>query len=60
MGKKKEKKVEVVDLTTIEYPHSDIIQIEEVVTPDEAIIEEEVEETINLENNDREGKNNEI
>ena len=28
--KKKEKELEVVDLTTVEYPHSDIIQIEEV------------------------------
>lgn len=59
MSKKKEnkeKKVEVVDLTTIEYPHSDIIQIEEVVTPDEAILDGEVEETINLENNDVKGE----
>lgn len=57
MGRKKKKKeVEVVDLTTMEYPHSDIIQIEEVVTPDEAIIDDEVTETINLENNDCEGK----
>ena len=57
MGRKKKKKeVEVVDLTTIKYPHSDIIQIEEVVTPDEAIIEDEVEETINLENNDAKGE----
>ena len=50
---KKEKKLEVVDLTTVEYPHSDIIQIEEVTLPDEAIIDEEVTETINLENNDK-------
>lgn len=50
--KKKEKKVEVVDLTTIKYPHSDIIQIEEVVEPENAIIDEEVEETINSKNND--------
>lgn len=50
--KKKEKKVEVVDLTTIKYPHSDIIQIEEVVEPEKAIIDEEVEETINSKNND--------
>lgn len=28
--KKKEKKLEVVDLTTMKYPTSDIIQIEEV------------------------------
>lgn len=57
MGKRKKKKeVEVVDLTTLEYPHSDIIQIEEVVTPDEAIIDEEVTETINLENNDAKGE----
>ena len=47
---KKEKKLEVVDLTTVEYPHSDIIQIEEVTLPDEAIIDEEVTETINLAN----------
>ena len=56
MAKKKEKKeknLEVVDLTTVEYPHSDIIQIEEVTLPDEAIIDEEVTETINLENNDK-------
>ena len=50
---KKEKKLEVVDLTIVEYPHSDIIQIEEVTLPDEAIIDEEVTETINLENNDK-------
>lgn len=49
----KEKKLEVVDLTTVEYPHSDIIQIEEVTLPDEAIIDDEVTETINLENNDK-------
>ena len=56
MSKKKEKKekeLEVVDLTTVEYPHSDIIQIEEVTLPDEAIIDDEVTETINLENNDK-------
>ena len=47
------KELEVVDLTTVEYPHSDIIQIEEVTLPDEAIIDDEVEETINLENNDK-------
>lgn len=49
---KKENKVEVVDLTTIKYPHSDIIQIEEVVESEKAIINEEVEETINSKNND--------
>lgn len=48
---KKEKELEVIDLTTVEYPHSDIIQIEEVTLPDEAIIDEEVTETINLANN---------
>ena len=53
MYKKKNKKIEVVDLTTVKYPHSDIIQIEEVTLPDEAIIDEEVTETINLENNDK-------
>ena len=53
MYKKKNKKIEVVDLTTVEYPHSDIIQIEEVTLPDEAIINEEVTETINLENSDK-------
>lgn len=54
MSKKKEKKeLEVVDLTTVEYPHSDIIKIEEVTLPDEAIIDEEVTETINLQNNDK-------
>lgn len=53
MSRKKGKKIEVVDLTKVEYPHSDIIQIEEVVLPDEAIIDEEVTETINLENNDK-------
>lgn len=56
MSKKKEKKekeLEVVDLTTVEYPHSDIIQIEEVTLPDEAIIDDEVTETINLQNNDK-------
>lgn len=50
--KKKDKKIEVVDLTTIKYPHSDIIRIEEVVEPREAIIDEEVKETINIKNND--------
>ena len=50
---KKEKELEVVDLTTVEYPHSDIIKIEEVTLPDEAIIDDEVTETINLENNDK-------
>lgn len=45
------KELEVVDLTTVEYPHSDIIQIEEVTLPDEAIIDEEVTETISLANN---------
>ena len=53
MGKKKNKELEVVDLTTVEYPHSDIIQIEEVTLPDEAIIDDEVTETINLQNNDK-------
>lgn len=53
MSKKKNEKIEVVDLTTVEYPHSDIIQIEEVTLPDEAIINEEVTETINLENSDK-------
>ena len=54
MSKKKEnKEIEVIDLTKVEYPHSDIIQIEEVTLPDEAIIDDEVEETINLENNDK-------
>lgn len=56
MSKKKEKKekeLEVVDLTTVEYPHSDIIQIEEVTLPYEAIIDDEVTETINLQNNDK-------
>ena len=54
MSKKKEnKEIEVIDLTIVEYPHSDIIQIEEVTLPDEAIVDEEVEETINLENNDK-------
>lgn len=54
MSKKKENKdLEVIDLTKVEYPHSDIIQIEEVTLPDEAIIDDEVEETINLENNDK-------
>lgn len=51
--RKKEKKIEVVDLTKVEYPHSDIIQIEEVTLPDESIIDDEVIETINLENNDK-------
>ena len=53
MSKKKNQKIEVVDLTNVEYPHSDIIQIEEVTLPDEAIINEEVTETINLENSDK-------
>ena len=54
MSKKKEnKEIEVIDLTKVEYPHSDIIQIEEVTLPDEAIIDDEVTETINLENNDK-------
>ena len=54
MSKKKENKdLEVIDLTKVEYPHSDIIQIEEVTLPDEAIVDNEVEETINLENNDK-------
>ena len=51
MSKKKE--IEIIDLTKVEYPHSDIIQIEEVTLPDEAIVDDEVEETINLENNDK-------
>ena len=50
--KKKEKKLEVIDLTTVKIPHSDIIQIEEVLPPDEAIVDEEVVETINSKNND--------
>ena len=54
MSKKKNQKIEVVDLTTVKYPHSDIIQIEEVTLPDEAIIDDEVTETINLGNNDKE------
>lgn len=49
---KKEKEIEVVDLISMEYPHSDIITIEEVVLPDEAIVDEEVEETINSKNED--------
>ena len=49
---RKKKKLEVIDLTSMEYPKSDIIQIEEVVEPDEAVIVEEVEETINSQNND--------
>lgn len=49
---RKKKKLEVIDLTSMEYPKSDIIQIEEVVEPDEAVITEEVEETINSQNND--------
>ena len=54
MSKKKENKdLEVIDLSSMEYPHSDIIQIEEVTLPDEAIVDDEVEETINLENNDK-------
>ena len=54
MSKKKENKdLEVIDLTKVEYPHSDIIQIEEVTLPDEAIVDDEVDETINLENNDK-------
>ena len=54
MSKKKENKdLEVIDLTKVEYPHSDIIQIEEVTLPDEAIIDEEVTETINLAKNDK-------
>ena len=54
MSKKKEnKEIEVIDLTKVEYPHSDIIQIEEVTLPDEAIVDDEVTETINLENNDK-------
>lgn len=53
MSKKKEKEIEVIDLSSMEYPKSDIITIEEVVLPDEAIVDNEVEETINLENNDK-------
>ena len=54
MSKKKEnKEIEVIDLTKVKYPKSDIITIEEVVLPDEAIVDNEVEETINLENNDK-------
>lgn len=54
MSKKKEnKEIEVIDLTKVEYPHSDIITIEEVTLPDEAIVDDEVTETINLENNDK-------
>ena len=50
--KKKKKEIEVIDLTSMEYPKSDIITIEEVVLPDEAIVDNEVEETINSKNND--------
>lgn len=49
---KKEKEIEVVDLSSMEYPKSDIITIEEVVLPDEAIVDNEVEETINSKNED--------
>lgn len=53
MSKKKENKdLEVINLTKVEYPHSDIIQIEEVTLPDEAIVDDEVEETINSKNED--------
>ena len=53
MGRrKKEKKIEVIDYSKMEMPHSDIITIEEVISPDEAIVDEEVEEVINEKNND--------
>ena len=52
MSKKKEKEIEVIDLSSMEYPKSDIITIEEVVLPDEAIVDNEVEETINSKNED--------
>ncbi len=48
----KKKNLEIIDYTSIEYPHSDIVKIEEVVDSTDAIIEEEVEETINIQNND--------
>lgn len=51
MGKRK-KKIEVIDLSKMEYPKSDIVKIEEVVTPDEAIIDADVVEVINESNND--------
>ena len=51
--KEKNKDLDVIDLTSMEYPKSDIVTIEEVVLPDEAIVDNEVEETINLENNDK-------
>lgn len=53
MGRRK-KKLEIVDLTKVEYPHSDIIKIEEVVDSNDAIIDDEVIETINIKNNDME------
>lgn len=54
MRKKKEKNkdLDIIDLSSMEYPKSDIITIEEVVLPDEAIVDNEVEETINSKNND--------
>ena len=53
MPKKKENKdLEVIDLSSMKYPKSDIITIEEVVLPDEAIVDNEVEETINSKNED--------
>ena len=54
MRKKKEKNkdLDIIDLSSMEYPKSDIITIEEVVLPDEAIVDNEVEETINSKNED--------
>lgn len=54
MRKKKEKNkdLDIIDLSSMKYPKSDIITIEEVVLPDEAIVDNEVEETINSKNED--------
>lgn len=53
---RKKKNIEVIDYSKMELPKSDIIKIEEVITPDEAIVSDEVEETINSKNNDVEGE----
>ena len=51
MGKKKKenKELEVVDLTTMEYPTSDIIKIEEVTEENE----EKQEEIIEIEDSEK-------
>ena len=64
---KKKKDLEVVDLTTMEYPTSDIVKIEEVPEENEEIIEVEdtqikelMEEEIELQKKENEEKQQEV